>query len=80
MIRKSITLLVVLFSIFTVSAQEKKYKVHTVAFYNVENLFDTTDDTKINDEEWLPSGGQNWTPEKYQKKLQNLIIYAIYQW
>ena len=22
-------------------AQEKKFKIHTVAFYNVENLFDT---------------------------------------
>lgn len=34
-----------------VNAQEsKKYKIHTVAFYNVENLFDTVDDTTKNDE------------------------------
>ncbi|QYJ68983.1 endonuclease/exonuclease/phosphatase family protein [Flavobacterium litorale] len=72
MFKKSITLLVLLFTLSVATAQQKKYKVHTVAFYNFENLFDTTDDTKINDEEWLPTGGQSWTPEKYQKKLQNL--------
>lgn len=29
----------------SVNAQEKKrYKIHTVAFYNLENLFDTIND------------------------------------
>ncbi|MDP5100264.1 MAG: endonuclease/exonuclease/phosphatase family protein, partial [Nonlabens sp.] len=28
----------------------KKYKVQTIAFYNLENLYDTEDDTTINDE------------------------------
>ncbi|MXN92550.1 endonuclease/exonuclease/phosphatase family protein [Flavobacterium sp. Sd200] len=54
------------------NAQDKKFKVHTVAFYNVENLFDTHNDPKINDEEWLPDGRQHWTEEKYKKKLSNL--------
>lgn len=30
--------------------EEKKYKIHTVAFYNLENLFDTVNDTEKNDE------------------------------
>lgn len=30
--------------------QEKKYQIRTVAFYNVENLFDTINDPKKNDE------------------------------
>lgn len=53
--------------------KEKKYRVHTVAFYNFENLFDTINQAN-NDEEWLPNGAQNWTPKKYMKKLQNLSI------
>jgi hypothetical protein len=53
-------------------SQDKKFKVHTVAFYNVENLFDTKNDPKINDEEWLETGAQHWTDEKYKKKLVNL--------
>lgn len=40
-----------------------------VAFYNVENLFDTNDDPITYDEEFLPSGDKNWTYQRYQDKL-----------
>ena len=62
---------VILFS-FSLQAQSKKYKIHTVAFYNFENLFDTTDDVSTNDDEWTPTGAQHWTEEKYKQKLSNL--------
>jgi predicted extracellular nuclease len=55
-----------------VFAQPKKYSIHTVAFYNFENLFDTINDPETYDEEWTPKGLQRWTSEKYQKKLHNL--------
>lgn len=58
-------------SIFSSNAQQKKFVVHTVAFYNFENLFDTINNEN-NDEEWLPNGAQNWTSEKYHQKLENL--------
>lgn len=70
-IRKLIALLFVISSVIGVKAQDKKYIVHTVAFYNLENLFDTINNPN-NDEEWLPKGAQNWTSKKYQKKLENL--------
>ena len=60
------------FSIVNAAAQPKKYVIHTVAFYNFENLFDTIDDPETFDEEWTPSGLQRWTIDKYQKKLSNL--------
>lgn len=53
-------------------AQEKQFKIHTVAFYNVENLFDTIRDTQIYDEEWTPDGDQAWTSQKYKQKIANL--------
>lgn len=53
-----------------INAQNKNYKMHTIAFYNLENLFDTEDDPNINDEEYTPANG--WTIEKYNQKLQNL--------
>jgi hypothetical protein len=62
---------VVLFAFFNANAQAKKYIVHTVAFYNFENLFDTINGSN-NDEEWLPDGAQNWTSRKYKQKLHNL--------
>jgi Endonuclease/Exonuclease/phosphatase family len=70
-IKSLIFVLFVLFSIFAAHAQQKKYNVHTVAFYNFENLFDTIKGTNY-DEEWLPNGLQRWTSEKYLQKLENL--------
>lgn len=44
-----------------------------VAFYNVENLFDTADDpANSGDDEFTPSGELKWTTERYKKKLTML--------
>lgn len=69
-IKHFIVLFFVFFAINTSFSQAKKYKIHTVAFYNVENLFDTQNDPLINDEEYTPENG--WTEEKYHTKLKNL--------
>ncbi|MBF6641370.1 endonuclease/exonuclease/phosphatase family protein [Flavobacterium sp. J49] len=70
-IKSFIALLFALFAISAGNAQAKKYNIHTVAFYNFENLFDTINGPN-NDEEWLPDGAQNWTSKKYKQKLHNL--------
>ena len=54
------------------SAQQKQYIVHTVAFYNLENLFDTIRDERIYDEEFTPDGPRGWNTQKYNQKLENL--------
>lgn len=51
---------------------EKQYKVNTIAFYNVENLFDYEDDPLTFDEEWTPTGRNSWTKEFYEDKLSKL--------
>lgn len=38
-------------------------------FYNVENLFDTADDSLKADEEFLPGGERRWTASRYHRKL-----------
>ena len=43
-----------------------------LAFYNVENLFDTQDDPQTFDEEFTPTGKKQWTEKRYQTKLNNL--------
>lgn len=58
--------------------QSSQVKVATIGFYNLENLFDTENDTLINDEEFLPDGDNHWTDDKYQEKLGNMA-YAISQ-
>lgn len=45
----------------------------TVAFYNVENLFDTEDDPdNAGDDEFLPTGEKRWTRGRYADKLASL--------
>lgn len=56
-------------------AQTQK-EVYPIAFYNVENLFDTQRDLSIQDEDFTPSGRNNWTEDKYKKK-QNNLAYVI---
>lgn len=68
-IKNIIIFLFVASSAIPVQSQEKKFMVHTVAFYNCENLFDTINGTN-NDEEYLPQKG--WTAQKYKQKLNNL--------
>jgi endonuclease/exonuclease/phosphatase family metal-dependent hydrolase len=60
-----------LFSFVTV-AQQKQYKVNTIAFYNVENLFDYEDDPLIFDDDRTPEGKDHWTKEIYEAKLANM--------
>lgn len=48
-----------------------------VAFYNLENLFDTINQEN-NDEEFLPDGAMKWNALKYTSKLKNMS-YAISQ-
>lgn len=43
-----------------------------IMFYNLENLYDTTKDETINDEEFTPLGARRWNTIKYQTKLNNL--------
>lgn len=53
-----------------------------VMFYNVENLFDTSDDTIKNDDEFLPNGSRRWTGTRYRKKIAGLsrVIVAAGEW
>ncbi len=66
-----VTLLFFFFS--AAFSQEKKlYKIHTIVFYNLENLFDTEDDPLTFDNDRTPEGKDHWTEEIYRKKLKNM--------
>ncbi|PWK20358.1 endonuclease/exonuclease/phosphatase family protein [Xanthomarina spongicola] len=66
-----ITLLIT--SFLNVNAQEKKkFKIHTVAFYNLENLFDTINDTTKFDEASPIMEMKGDVQAVYKKKVQNM--------
>lgn len=60
----------------TTNPQNPRPKPHTdsliVMSYNVENLFDTIDDVRTQDEEFTPEGEKQWTSKRYHKKLRRL--------
>lgn len=43
-----------------------------IGFYNQENLFDTIDDPRKNDNEFLPTAKNKWDSEKYLSKINNM--------
>jgi len=80
------TLLVLLqFIVFysTISAQgvdsPKRYRA---MFYNVENLFDSFDDSLTKDEEFTPMGTRHWTWAKMNDKINGIYktIVAVGEW
>lgn len=64
--------LLLLFVTLSATAQEKRYEVYGVGFYNLENLFDTIHDYGKNDYEYLPDGTNKWGTLKYTNKLKNM--------
>ena len=52
-------------------AQNEKRDLYSVAFYNLENLFDTIHDAG-NDYDFLPNGSYKWNSKKYEAKLENM--------
>ena len=63
-----LSIYIILLSINFSFAQEKKYKIHTIAFYNVENLFDTINDVNKNDEASPIMEIEDGRSEIYNKK------------
>ena len=60
-------------------AQGRKMAAAGVAFYNLENLFDTIPNNPENrDAEFTPAGSRQWNGVKYWNKIHNLA-YAISQ-
>ena len=57
---------------FHCNAQKRSFKVACIGFYNIENLFDTINEPDVNDEEFTPTGANNYTPEVYMDKLGKL--------
>lgn len=51
---------------------KKKVDEYSIAFYNVENLFDTYDDPKTYDDDFTPNGSYRYTENIYLKKLHNI--------
>jgi endonuclease/exonuclease/phosphatase family metal-dependent hydrolase len=43
-----------------------------LAFYNVDNLYDTLDERGTDDEEYLPNSSKRWDTKRYDRKVSNI--------
>jgi hypothetical protein len=66
-----ILLPIIFFSTATALGQTQ-FKIRTLAFYNIENLFDTENDSLTFDDDRTPEGKDHWTPERFRQKITNI--------
>ncbi|SDL66446.1 Endonuclease/Exonuclease/phosphatase family protein [Kriegella aquimaris] len=67
-----ILILAILSQLGTVAQDSRQYQIRTIAFYNVENLFDTTNDSLTFDDDRTPTGKDQWTEERYWHKVDHI--------
>ena len=74
--KKIILSLLILASIKSISqtqvSTKQNYKLAVVAFYNLENFYDTLDDPITSDEEFTPKGERNYNSAIYWNKVGKL--------
>ncbi|RLD29876.1 MAG: endonuclease [Bacteroidetes bacterium] len=58
--------------VFPILKKEKQSDYFTIAFYNLENLFDTFDNKYTHDDDFLPTSEKHWTLRRYKKKIRKL--------
>lgn len=51
---------------------KKNYLIRTIAFYNLENLFDTRNDSLTFDDDRTAEGTDRWTADRLNRKLEHL--------
>lgn len=56
----------------TQDGAKRQFQVFGVAFYNLENLFDTINNNGSYDLEFSPQGSRQWNGSKYWSKIANL--------
>ena len=67
-----LAILLVTISLNILAQEKRNFKIHTIAFYNVENLFDTIDNPNTKDDEFLPISEKKWDTYRYNYKINQL--------
>lgn len=75
-------LLFIFFSFIGNSSSQQNQGESSILFYNVENLFDTKDNPKTDDENFTPDGEMHWTNARFNEKLLKIskVILSSSGW
>ncbi|MEP0264822.1 endonuclease/exonuclease/phosphatase family protein [Dokdonia sp.] len=71
-LKKHLLLVFIMCFAFAKAQDKKTFKPHAIAFYNVENLFDTENDPVTFDDDRTPNGKDHWTEVIYADKVQKM--------
>lgn len=66
------TLAIAFVSFSATYAQKENYKPSLIGFYNLENFYDTVNNPKVNDEEFLPGGERHYNTHIFLDKVGRL--------
>ena len=69
---KTKTIVLIVFLLTFAGQAQKQYNIRALAFYNVENLFDTENDSLTFDDDRTPEGKDGWTQIRYKQKVANI--------
>ena len=69
---KTKTIVLIVFLLTFSGQAQKTYNIRALAFYNVENLFDTENDSLTFDDDRTPEGKDGWTQIRYKQKVANI--------
>jgi len=72
--RISIVVIILFSACLSVAEAQQQVRAGLIAFYNLENLFDTLDTKGVLDEEFTPEGPNKWTGSRYLEKLGNMAL------
>ncbi|MEH6763527.1 MAG: hypothetical protein V7655_03420 [Aequorivita antarctica] len=53
--------------------------LYTVAFYNLENHFDTENDQKMLDDNVTPRTEIDWNEKRYSRKTERTILFGRFE-
>jgi endonuclease/exonuclease/phosphatase family metal-dependent hydrolase len=82
-LKLSSTLVLLFLFLKSINCQdENKVRQVRIMFYNVENFFDTYNDSLKDDNEFLPGGLRRWNRSRYNKKISSVYktIIAAGEW
>ncbi len=54
------------------NSEKNKKSQYSIAFYNMENLFDTVDDPDKLDNDFLPNADRRWNEKRFKNKVKKL--------
>lgn len=69
-----IVIIAVFLAVTPVLSAQQQVRAGVIAFYNLENLFDTIDTPGVMDEEFTPEGPNKWTGRRYLEKIDNMAL------